>query len=273
MDKWTEKIWRHLEDYKVNVLGIPGKGMNGDKAYGHILPCGTHHRNYMCDAAAKVGDSIKKHAGWHHLNSSQTMCINFFAPMVASDRYAMLNRFLGLFGIETKIKEAVFEYTPVEHSSSFDFFCKDENGIGYYFEIKYTESDIAKESGSSNLEETYQKYYSDSIEKNPLFRNCTEELFMKRHYQAYRNMVKADDFGFCLFITMKGNQGTEQELRSSIDDLKVPENELSRIKCLHWEEIVPHWIEALSEKDSQGHYKFPADLGYYLEFQKKYLLD
>ena len=270
---WKESIWKHLENYKVSVLGIPGKGMEGDKEYGHVLPCGTYFMNYMGEAALLHGNKIKKHPYWYYLSSSQTMCINFFAPMVESKDYKLLNKFLAFLDIRAQIVDAQFEYTPVSNESNYDFYCRGNDGSQFFFEIKYTEPGVDKEGGGKNPSKTFQERYLPFVEKNPIFNGCQkiEELFMEKHYQAYRNMMRANDRDYSFFITMKKNEKTETELQASLKDLNLRKGENSHIKLLHWEEIVPKWIAFLSEKGGKGEAVSPQIKGYYREFQRKYL--
>ena len=266
-NKWYESIKEHLVNYKVNVLGIPGSGYYGKKLESHILPRGQADANYMCDIS---GISFKKHLGYHHLNSSQTMCVNFFVPLTQND-CKLLSTFMSkLLGDEIKVVKYEFEYTnkKLYGDTNFDFYCQDSNGHNYYFEIKYTEQGIGKQCSTDdksdeNLLKIYKKKYQANVEaegsqliiENPL-------VFMNEHYQAFRNMSCANETrkDYCFFVTMKENELTRKELEESTKYIKSDKY----VKSLYWEDVVELAFELTA--------KIPDLLGYYIEFKNKYFL-
>ena len=266
-NEWYTAITKHLVDYKLNVLGIPGSGFYGRKQVDHILPRGMAEANYMFDIS---GISFKKHHGYHHLNSSQTMCVNFFAPLV-QDGCKLLSKFLGLLLSEDiKIAYYEFEYTDKTNhgDSNFDFYCRDEKGHNYFFEIKYTEDGIEKsskpkDSSDENLLRIFDRKYRASVEADGSQLKIDEPLvFMKEHFQAFRlmscaNSVKGD---YCIFLTMEGNEKTEKELAESLPFAKSAKY----IKSWHWESVVESVLE-YTRSDSEL-------IGYYMDFKRKYLL-
>lgn len=264
---WYEMIKSNLINYKLNVLGIPGSGFYGKKQEDHILPRGMADANYMFDVN---GLSFKKHQGYHHLNSSQTMCVNFFAPMVKDD-YKMLSKFLSLLLSEDiNVVYFEFEYTDKKlyGDTNFDFYCRDDNNRNYYFEIKYTEQGITKKCSASdksddNLLKVYDKKYRAKVEEEGSQLIISDPLvFMKEHYQAFRiiscaNEIKND---YCFFITMEENEKTKEELAQSLSYVKSDKY----VKSWYWENIIKT-IFGLVQKD-------PELFGYYMEFKNKYTL-
>ncbi len=264
---WYEMIKNNLVNYKLNVLGIPGSGFYGKKQEDHILPRACSGANYMFDISNLV---FKKHHGFHHLNSSQTMCVNFFAPML-EDNCKLLSKLLAfLLNEDVKVINFEFEYTnkKIYGDTNFDFYCQDANKHNYYFEIKYTEQGIAKkcsakDQSDENLIKVYDEKYRDNVESdgsqlvidNPL-------IFMKEHYQAFRNISCANEVknNYCFFITMEGNEKTKNELNEALSYVKSDKY----VKSLYWESIVQLALE-LVEDD-------PELFGYYLEFKNKYSL-
>ena len=264
---WYEMIKKNLINYKLNVLGIPGSGFYGNKQEDHILPRGMADANYMFDLSNL---SFKKHHGYHHLNSSQTMCVNFFAPMVQDD-CKLLSKFLSLLlQDEIKIVYFEFEYTnkKLYGDTNFDFYCQDDNNHNYYFEIKYTEQGISKKCSANdqsdeNLLKVYNKKYRENVEAEGSQLIISDPLiFMKEHYQAFRNMSCANEIknNFCFFITMEGNEKTKEELIDSLSYVKGDKY----VKSLYWENIIKTAFEIV-END-------PEIFGYYTEFKNKYML-
>ena len=203
-EEWYKLIKQHLSNYKIDTFGNIGDGVyagNGRK-YSHILPDGFKEENYMCKEA-KEALQDKRHPDWYHLNSSQTLCVNFFSKIKEIDNKKYLNRFLSkIIGKDIIIKESCFEYKPVEKSSEFDFYIKDINNHNYYFEIKYTEKGIAAKGGGKTAHETYKKLYLPDVINNPYFKNVSEDDFLNKHFQAYRNMVKGvgNDYSVLIMI-------------------------------------------------------------------------
>ncbi len=273
-------IIHHLVEYKKQVLKIEERGHfitidsktkefidHGE--YEHILPEPQDVKlmNYMCDKAIEESLNIKRHNDWHHLNSSQTMCINFFAILL-NDNYKYLNMLLThILNKEVQIIEHKFEKVLIRNSTNFDFFCADKNGNKYYFEIKYTERDVTKETQAKEPLDTFNKIYRPIIENGTNLKFCLEEdnwkLFMSKHYQAYRNMIygNSNTGDYCFFITMKDNPGTYNELHSAVEDSA---GSLSNVVLLYWEELVPMIIKMVNDNNNLS--------SYYNEFKNKYLI-
>lgn len=266
-NKWYEMIKANLVNYKLNILGIPGSGFYGKKQEEHILPRGAAGANYMFD----ISDiHFKKHHGYHHLNSSQTMCVNFFAPLV-QDKCKFLSKLLTLLLLKNiKIDFFEFEYTNKKElgDTNFDFYCRDTENRNYYFEIKYTEQEITKKCSASdlsdeNLLKVYDKKYRANVEaKGSVLSINNPLIFMKEHYQAFRNISCANSFteDYCFFMTMEGNEKTRKELDESLHYVKNNEY----VKSWYWEHIINTTLELVKDDLEL--------VGYYTEFKNKYML-
>ena len=266
---WKNKIFEGLTKYKVNTLGITGSGYYGKKLVAHILPRGSWSQNFMLDVSKL---NYKKHHGYHHLNSSQTMCINFFYPMF-EDKYKLLNKLLSkVFGGKITIVKAEFESTDKTNygDTNFDFFCEDSKGIKYFFEIKYTEKDISKmclskdRSAKRHLEVFNEKYKPIIEKEGSYLKKCLSEplVFMEEHYQAFRNMSVSNEKEkvYSIFLTMKENKGTFFELQSALEYIG---GEKKYIKSLYWEDLLDLIL---------NHMRLSPDTeGYFIEFKHKYL--
>jgi hypothetical protein len=271
MNKWAQSIYDHLERYKIHKWNDDKKVKFRDKLYGHILPENLKEENYMSSIVKEEAKNIKKHMYWHHLNSSQTMCLNFFVPLIKNNLLSIF--FKKVLNLNVDIIDNKFEYTPEAGGTNFDFYVKDSKDKNYYFEIKYTEADINKKTSVEDpfhRHEVFMGLYNPKIKKNKLFvsAHIDEDTFMLEHYQAYRNMVEAINGDYSIFITMSGNPGTEKEFKSATEKLGLITKEDQKknfILLLHWEDVVAktqYMIDELGNKEL-------AD--YYEEFFKKYI--
>lgn len=265
-NKWGKNIQKHLEKYKKDKLGIYEKGKWGVKedGYGHVLPLELGNTNYMDDSIIEYVESnnIKKHSNWYHLNSSQTMCINFFVPLISKN---LLGNFIQMItGEEVENCSCEFEKVLEKGSSNFDFYVKSDNAE-YFFEIKYTESCIAKKSSCQDENLTYKKLYEGLVKSNTVFNGkVSQNEFMNNHFQAYRNMVMGNKKknSYCIFITMKSNDYTKNEIDRSLKDLglnfdKAKDN---NIIILWWEDLIDKTKTLSDELEN-----------YYKTFESKYI--
>jgi hypothetical protein len=268
--KWYEMIKEHLSNYKKNELQLKENGVwvgNGQK-YGHILPLADAEKNYLSNVSKDSLKQEERHKFWYHLNSSQTLCVNFFAPLINVENGKYLNDLMSkLLGKKISIKHEEkspkFEYVPVPKSTNFDFYFKDTNSNEYFFEIKYTEAGISESGGGRTPSKAFVNFYEKDVLNNPVFKNVTEDMFMDKHFQAYRNMVKGIGDNYSIFITMKNNKATYEELQSALKDLKVKET--PNIILLYWEELVDKVLELVKDNKELK--------DYYQRFKKKYIPD
>ena len=250
---FKQKVLNHLIKYKKEKLKINDSGKWKNIEIEHILPDSKRFKNYLCKEIKSL--NLKPHQYWYHLNSSQTMCINFFEP-IKNNCGAIKH----LFGID--IGEInIFEYEHIESLTNFDLYIEGNKKL--YFEIKYTEDGISKKSSSSNKAKTFNNVYKPLINKNNLFKNINEDMFMNNHYQAYRNMVMANKDSYTIFITMKENENTYNELVSSLNDLGLDINGNNNIKIIFLEDLIDKTINYFKDNDDL--------LNYYKEFKYKYL--
>ena len=268
MNKWKQQIYEHLTNYKKEVLKVNEMGIFRNKEYGHILPKDKGELNFLCNEIFKYveDNNIKKHMYWYHLNSSQVMCLNFFVPLIKAN---LLNEILAkILGVKMDNPKYEFEKVIEKGSTNFDFYVKNE-GAEYFFEIKYTEDTIDKKSKAKDISETYKKFYSEDCKSNKLFNSMTVDTFMKKHYQAYRNMVKASEEDYSIFIVMKDNRGVNNEINNALEVLNLDRKTAAEkhIIIKTWEDITRDVIEILQEK------KEKELVEYYERFKRKYLLD
>jgi hypothetical protein len=85
---YQDEIKKHFENKKSSLFEQTiedGKWRNGEKKYPHILPKELEklnllptYRNTLNNYLESNKSKLKKHIYFHHLNSSQAMCLNFF---------------------------------------------------------------------------------------------------------------------------------------------------------------------------------------------------
>ena len=130
-------VKENLCNYKHHKLQIKKPGIynyRGDELkYDHILPKDLKHLNvikhYRSDFFNSDLSKISYHKYFHHLNSSQALCVNLFFPLIVSDETRIISELLEL---PTKsIKSPCFEFVSdieltkqYSRKTNFDFFCK-----------------------------------------------------------------------------------------------------------------------------------------------------
>lgn len=147
-------VKQHLGSYKKDKLGNLQCGKWRDNFYAHILPQKEEKLNiidkYRNDFYSSEYSKINFHKYFHHLNSSQAMCINFFYPLI---KEKSLESVLNCMKINGEINytsddicfEKESELDKYEgRSTNFDFYIKLKSGVQLYFEIKYTENGFGK---------------------------------------------------------------------------------------------------------------------------------
>ena len=263
-DKWYKANKEHLIKFKKEELRITEPGIyKPENYYDHILPEGEENKNFIREEWAS---KCKHHCYYHHLNSSQTMCVNFFMPLI--EKPELLQEFLHRFcGTDAEIVRTDFEYVNAQYgNTNFDFHCLDSKGNQFFFEIKYTERGFEKKCRSKHsLSKVYNTKYKRLVEQEGSYikaEQYNEHIFMTQHYQILRNMCVANskENRYCIFITMNGNEATKRHLEPFA-------NAGSHIKFLYWETDIRPFIEEIkSELAYEG--DNPYDV-----FIKKYFLD
>lgn len=225
--------------------------------YDHILPIEQKEKNIIQAFRDSFwtyynGTDIKLHQYFHHLNSSQALCFNFFFPLFHYDKRFLtyvLYRILEveptyrtstvnldkLFLTKNDIDSDTFatqldeefiinnaflscEFEKIldtAEATNFDFYINQLNGHRVLFEIKYTETYFSKTVADQRHIKKYKAIYRPKLEKllQPEF--LTQE-FVFKNYQVVRNLSYIDDFTTVVFLFPEANQalsGTEGLIR------------------------------------------------------------
>ncbi|NVN94690.1 MAG: hypothetical protein HXX18_05340 [Bacteroidetes bacterium] len=214
---YQEKIKESLSNYK--TTNFPklknGKWKNNKKCYSHILPEENkfdnllHPYNEDCFKYLRK-EQIKLHSGFHHLNSSQAMCLNFFFPLFCEKKLELITELLGFKNETINYETVCFEKNGKDGGSgrratNFDFYFETKSGKKIYFEIKYTESEFGKAKNDKEHIEKFNNVYSNFTK--PLNDNFITSKPFFDNYQILRNLIHIDDNSFVVFVYPKDNKG------------------------------------------------------------------
>ena len=255
---YQAEIKKWLSDYKVkNLKELPdGKWKRNNQYYTHILPESHQFKNLLLTYREPFLNSrfknIKFHLDFHHLNSSQAMCINFFYPLIKEERLDVITQKLNLPKESIDYKAVCFEKdSEIEvnrRPTSFDFYIKTKSGknisIGnrfyeteknIYFEIKYTEQEFGKAKKDSEHINKYEAVYEKhNFVLNPKYRNLENFL---NNYQIMRNLINVGKNNFIVFIYPENNKIIKQQAERAKAEFAIPEFR-ENVITLTWEELI-----------------------------------
>lgn len=183
-------IWKHLANYKNQILDIFTTNIERNTTYYHFLPdpkLNLINEGFYTELD-KSYNKVSIHPDFFHLNSSQAFALNFFVPLESK---GLLNILID----DTAICSCFEKEDPTE-KTNFDYYIQGENGV-HVFEVKYTEEgfgkpDIAK-YGKSFYENRYIKFYKQHIEtisKQECLSKIEKDYY--NQYQLWRYISYAD---------------------------------------------------------------------------------
>jgi len=220
---FKDEIKEYLSDYRIQKMGDLDKGIwkRKDKIYefDHILPKTTNsiklnilerYRELFYNSELS---KISYHRFFHHLNSSQAMCINFFFPLFKEKKLELVLNAIGLNNDLVDYKTVCFEkesnFEKKGRPTSFDFYFRTVKGKNIYFEIKYTEYAFGKAKKDKNHKEKYNSVYSNKCSNiNEQYSNL--ESFLN-NYQLMRNLIHVSENSFVVLLHPKENKRISRE--------------------------------------------------------------
>ena len=264
---------KHLSQYKMDVLGVQEDGIFPyhcqDIPKSHILPI-THKQDNILEKyrapfwRSDYARTIKLHQFFHHLNSSQALCINLFYPLIVENA---LDLFLWFLCIEPGVNlcalfEKESEKERAVRRTSFDFYVQQATASKIFVEVKYTEHGFGQAKKDDEHRAKFHKTYLPLVEKSPfMVRECQEEDFFLDHYQILRNLVHISDSDYVVLLFPSTNTAIAKEAAHARDTLLTGAGR-NRLRIVFLEEFV-----ASLEDQSIG-----SSLdGYYQDFRAKYL--
>lgn len=274
---FKQMVLEHLTTYKNEVLGINNNGVwkNNCNQYSYILPENLKELNFLPMTspikAVNIASNISFHSGAHHLNSSQIMCINFFAPLLRdAEGLCILKEIIKKetqikFSEDANIVKACFEYEPDEkEGTNFDFYMELSTGERILFEIKYTESgfgSIHKDKNNPNkYNDKWNKIYDQQTNKSLYLKGIGKDDFYT-NYQIWRNVSYIEnDSDYVVFLFSYLNDSHVQEIQKTVGLPK--KQKYANVSSLCWYSFIRTALELT--KNSKYYFHF------YL-FKEKYL--
>lgn len=213
--KYLDEIKQNLSQYKSSNFPYLKDGIwkGNKKEYSHILPEDEKYCNllpvYRDDLVKYLEiQKVKLHIDFHHLNSSQAMCFNFFYPLIKECKLEAITDFLGFKNEKVVYNTACFEKNGLEakfgrRPTSFDFFFQTEGGLKIYFEIKYTEYDFGKVKSDKEHKDKFVEIYSKFLD--PIDYSFQSMDMFLGNCQILRNLIHIDKNSIVVFIYPNGN--------------------------------------------------------------------
>jgi hypothetical protein len=268
----------HLSQYKVNVLRVqengvfPYRGQN--KLISHILPREPidHRKENILEKyrdkfwnSNEAKEMKKLHRFFHHLNSSQALCINLFYPLIAENALNLFSRYLGIEHgvILHNIFEKKSDIEKAARRTSFDFYVQFTTANIIYVEVKYTEHGFGRAKNDDEHKDKFRDTYLPVLLKKSSFlvRDCQEEQFFLKHYQILRNLVHISDTDNVVLLFPSANTAVKEEAEYAKEYLLTNAGR-AMFKIVFLEEFVSFLKDQCKGTSLDG---------YYQDFSKKYL--
>lgn len=272
---YRDSICEHLSDYKNKVLGIIEDGIfmyrGEEKLKSHILPLKNQKLNILPEYRKSFFGSdyskINFHRYFHHLNSSQAMCINLFYPLIADEKLSQITEYLeinaGTGLIAQFEKESELEDAARRTNFDFHLKCSAPNCSDIFFEVKFTENGFGKAKPDDEHKKKFKETYLPLVERSKyLNEDCRKESFFLGHYQLLRNLVHVDYSNYVVFLFPSANNKAMKETEEMTQHIL---NDLGRsmVRVVFLEELVA-WLKTKNKSGSLSQY--------YSSFRGKYLL-
>ena len=138
-DSWRRDVVSRLVERHGDPSDLGGRWRG--RPYAHVLREDRRQANLLPGVRPEDLSGIDLHPGFGHLNSSQAMCINFFAPL--RRRPGALRGLLGRIAGEDagEVSFSEFEHAPDgPKRTHHDFFAETKSGLRFFFEVKFTEN-------------------------------------------------------------------------------------------------------------------------------------
>lgn len=270
---YQDNVISHLGSYKKNVLNIHEKGIfpyNGqDLYYDHILP--KNHRQLNILELYRDGfykskySKIDYHRYFHHLNSSQALCINLFYPLIAENKLDIFFNLIrtehsGILNIEF---EFVSDLEKAVRKTHFDLFILLLDGTRIYVEVKYTEQKF----GSAKMDQAHIDKFEDTYQplllENPFIREKfkTRDQFLA-NYQVMRNLVHLGETDYVVFLYPQANKRVHHQSTRALNEILTPEGS-KKFRNILLEEMSKYIKDNTKNENLKTHYS---------DFKRKYLV-
>jgi len=213
---YQEKIKNKLGEYKKTHLSNVENGSwrNSGNIYPHILPKDKKELNllpkYRKDLYyyIKTNKKLKPHTYFHHLNSSQAMCLNFFYPLMKEKKLEIVLNAIGIINEKVDYDSVCFEKKSIIENkygaTFFDFYIETISGKKIYFEIKYTEQQFSKAKSDEYHSKKFDAVYKNNL--GSISDNYLKKKDFLENYQIMRNLICISENSYVVFIYPDGNK-------------------------------------------------------------------
>jgi hypothetical protein len=276
MVNFRQETIEHLGNYRKYVLNIskPGLFAYGSKKYkkDHILPLNNSKLNilgkYRQEFWASTHSKISFHRYFHHLNSSQALCINLFFPFIHEQVMNFLLSQMGIKGVTT-ISFSAFEFSsdlekthPGQRSTNFDFFLQLGDKGKLYFEIKYTEDGFGRAPLDDSHIAKFEHTYKSLLTGNPYIKLKYQKMsrFLEC-YQISRNLVHISNSADVVFIIPRNNKVIFRQATNARDHILTASGR-KHFHLVFLEDLIPNLVANVKNQKLRDH------LG---QFKEKYL--
>jgi hypothetical protein len=269
---FCDQALQHLASYKEKTLRLREDGIfvHRGREYlkPHILPIGKRRENLLEEFRdrffASEHGSTKLHRYFHHLNSSQALCINLFYPLVEEKKLGLLFKYL-----DVPVDGALVPHFEAESSlevagrrTSFDFHVRSGHLTSLYVEVKYTEDGFGAAVKDAEHKEKFQKTYAALLRESEfLLPLCADETVFLENYQILRNLVHISDTSTVVFLYPGANESIARHAAHARDAF-LTERGRERLRLVLLEDLV-RYLESNADT--------PALAAYYSRFKAKYL--
>ena len=269
---FRDEACKHLAMYKVRDLGVKEDGLFRFRGKtlkkSHILPRRHLEMNileeYRSRFFASECSQIKFHRFFHHLNSSQAMCINLFYPLIAEELVSLVTSFLGIPSARDLIPSFEKE-SPVEvavRRTFFDFHIQHSRSHDIFFEVKYTEQGFAKAKKDAEHRQKFIDTYRPLVYGSAYLTDvCQDETFFLSHYQILRNLVHIGETKQLVFLFPASNSSIRSEAGHALKGFLTDAGR-NKVKIVFLEELLSFFESECSGK---------SIVHYYDMFRRKYL--
>lgn len=270
---FQEKIKIALSTYKKEKLGIYDAGIFRYRGKvllkEHILPVKLKDQNiirhYRDAFFSSTSSEIDFHKYFHHLNSSQALCINLFYPLMAEDKLDLIMDLLGI--PKTPITETCFEKesdleTGAGRKTNFDYFVQLFDRTKIYFEIKFSEAEFGNAKKDDEHKNKFTATYQPLLENNSFINQkyCEMDTFLSL-YQIMRNLCHINDNSLVVFVYPKANENIHLQAQTVREKILTDKGK-EKFKILLLESTIDEIL---------GQIQIPRLREHYMEFKDKYL--
>lgn len=269
---FVDRVKSHLADYRRNQLGIEQMGAWKGTPYGHILPKELFCLNLIETVRAEVCQYLKESGirldrHFHHLNSSQAACINFFWPLLNCANPGLVVASLGIGPGDV----AHWEFEKVvdwKERTKFDLYLGLTSGAKIFVEFKYKEEEFGRAEDDETHRQKLKKIYEPALRDlvNPEYLN-RRKFFA--NYQLLRNLIYIDPEGGdkVVFLVPRANEKIVGKLHKFIEAAILNPSVRSLIKIRYLEDVVSNAYEFAHLSDDDFYLRTHLHL-----YREKYLV-